>query len=85
MSYRLLGQAKSRLIHLKHSHEGFTQLRGFVYDFEITLPPDLMEYAYYCGLGEYPYLGFGYVDLREEVRKPADGNSRPPKSYNQDK
>lgn len=73
MSYRLIGQAKSRLIHLKHSHEGFTQLRGFVYEMEVTLPTDLMEYAYYGGFGEYPHLGFGFVDIREETKRPPKG------------
>ena len=69
MHYRLIGQAKSRLIHLKHNYEGLTQLRGFVYDLELTAPQEVMEYAYFCGIGEFPYLGFGFVELREEETK----------------
>jgi CRISPR-associated endoribonuclease Cas6 len=72
LHYRLIGQAKSRLIHLKHNFEGLTQLRGFVYDLEINAPLEVMEYLYYCGLGEFTYLGFGFVDFREEDNKPMD-------------
>jgi CRISPR-associated endoribonuclease Cas6 len=69
MYYRLMGQAKSRLIHLKPNPEGFTQLRGFAYEFEVSLPLPVMEYCYYAGFGEYPHLGFGYVDFREDGKK----------------
>lgn len=64
MHFGLLGQAKSRLIHLKPNPEGVTQLRGFVYEFEVSLPPALMEFAYYSGFGEFGHLGFGFVELK---------------------
>jgi CRISPR/Cas system endoribonuclease Cas6 (RAMP superfamily) len=64
MHYRLLGQAKSRLIHLKPNPEGVLQLRGFVYDFEVSMSPAVMEFCYYVGFGEYPYLGFGFVEVK---------------------
>ncbi len=64
MHFRSLSPAKSRLIHLKSNVEGMTQARGFLYDFEVSLPPKLMEFAYYAGFGQYPHLGFGYVNLK---------------------
>ncbi|MBK6931447.1 MAG: CRISPR-associated endoribonuclease Cas6 [Saprospirales bacterium] len=64
MNYKLLGQAKSRLIHLKPNPEGITQLRGFAYEFEVSMPPALTEFCYYAGFGEYPYLGFGFVEIK---------------------
>ncbi len=64
MQYRLLGQAKSRLIHLKPNMDGLTQLRGFIYEFEVSMPKPLMEFCYYAGFGEYPHLGFGCVDIK---------------------
>lgn len=64
MHYRLLGQAKSRLIHLKPNVENITQLRGFAYEFEVSMPAPIMEFCYYAGFGEYPHLGFGYVELK---------------------
>ncbi|MBK9337048.1 MAG: CRISPR-associated endoribonuclease Cas6 [Lewinellaceae bacterium] len=65
MHYKLLGQAKSRLIHLKPNPEGLAQLRGFVFDFEVSMPVPLTEFCYYAGFGEFPYLGFGYVEIKQ--------------------
>ncbi|MCS6930366.1 MAG: hypothetical protein NZM43_12830 [Saprospiraceae bacterium] len=64
MSYRLLSQPKSRLIHLKPNADGLTQLRGFLYEFEVSMPKPLLEFCYYAGFGEYPYLGFGCVEIK---------------------
>lgn len=64
MHYKLQGQAKSRLIHLKSNTDGIQQLRGFAYEFEVTMPVTVMEFCYYAGFGEYPHLGFGYVDIK---------------------
>lgn len=94
MSFELLGQqTRSRLIHLKFNPEGFTQLRGFTCEFEISMPIPLMEFCYYAGFGEYPHLGFGYADFHEPSanagpRKQEQAGphqhrpqNRPPKSY----
>lgn len=62
MNFRLIGQAKSRLIHLKPNLEGITQLRGFVYEFEVSMPPALLDFAYNSGFGEFGHLGFGFVE-----------------------
>jgi len=64
MQYRLIGQAKARLIHLKPNVENLPQLRGFAYEFEVSLPTPMMEFCYFAGFGEYPHLGFGYVELK---------------------
>jgi CRISPR-associated endoribonuclease Cas6 len=64
MNYRVIGQAKSRLIHLKPNPDGILQLRGFAYEFEVSMPSALMEFCYFAGFGEFPHLGFGFVDLK---------------------
>jgi len=64
MHYRLQGQAKSRLIHLKPNPDGISQLRGFVYEFEVSMPLPLLEFCYFAGFGEFPHLGFGFVDIK---------------------
>ncbi len=64
MHYRLQGQAKSRLIHLKPNPDNISQLRGFVFEFEVSMPLPMMEFCYYAGFGEYPHLGFGFVDMK---------------------
>jgi CRISPR-associated endoribonuclease Cas6 len=84
MNFRMFGQAKSRLIHLKPNTDGIAQLRGFVYDFEVTMSPPLLEFCYYAGFGEFPHLGFGFVDIKEKDDKPpykggggSGGNNKP--------
>ena len=64
MNFKLHGQAKSRLIHLKANTESIQQLRGFAYEFETSMPIPVMEFCYYAGFGEFPHLGFGYVDIK---------------------
>lgn len=64
MHYRILGQAKSRLIHLKSNTEGIPQLRGFAYEFEISAPIPVLNFCYFAGFGEFPHLGFGFVDIK---------------------
>jgi CRISPR-associated endoribonuclease Cas6 len=94
MHFRLLGQAKSRLIHLNPDimNLEFRQLRGFVYDFEVSMPIAILEFAYYAGFGEFGHLGFGYVDFREDGQAAGKGprmrpnEQRPPKpQYNKSK
>ncbi|MEZ4918016.1 MAG: CRISPR-associated endoribonuclease Cas6 [Saprospiraceae bacterium] len=65
MEFKLLGPSKSRLIHLKPNAESIQQLRGFTYEFEVNMPIHLMEYAYYSGFGEFPFLGFGFVEIKQ--------------------
>jgi CRISPR-associated endoribonuclease Cas6 len=74
MNFRLFGQAKSRLIHLKPNSDGIQQLRGFVYDFEVAMPEPLMEFCYYAGFGEYPQLGFGFAEIREKEKEREKGH-----------
>ena len=69
MHFKMFGQSKSRLIHLKPNTDGIQQLRGFVYDFEIAMSQPLLEFCYYAGFGEYPQLGFGYVEIREKEKE----------------
>lgn len=74
MHFRLFGQSKSRLIHLKPNTDGIAQLRGFVYDFEVTMSLPLLEFCYFAGFGEYPQLGFGFVEIKEKEKE----KDRPP-------
>lgn len=69
MHFRTFGQSKSRLIHLKPNTDGIQQLRGFVYDFEVSMSQPLLEFCYFAGFGEYPQLGFGYVEIKEKEKE----------------
>jgi CRISPR-associated endoribonuclease Cas6 len=71
MQFSLRAQPKSRLIHLKPNAEGLQQVRGFVYEFEISMPQSLMEFAYFSGFGEHGHMGFGFVEIPEsQIKRP---------------
>ena len=57
--FRLLSAPRSKLFHIKG-----TQVRGYLYDFEISAPVDLLKLGYFAGFGEKnSSLGMGCVDI----------------------
>jgi len=55
--FRLLSEPKSKLLSIKG-----IQVRGYLFDFELMAPEDLMELGYFGGMGEKnSSLGFGVV------------------------
>ena len=57
--FRILSRPKSKLISIKGS-----QIRGYLFDFELTAPKGLMEVGYFGGMGEKNSgLGFGMVKI----------------------
>ncbi|MFN4080297.1 MAG: CRISPR-associated endoribonuclease Cas6 [Saprospiraceae bacterium] len=81
--FKLLSrQNKSRLIHVKDAGAS-AQIRGFIYDFEITMPHGVMEFCYLAGFGQFSHLGFGYVDLLPaDNQSNNNAGSRPPAPRN---
>lgn len=57
--FKLRSEPKSRLITLKAFTEQQTQVRGYDFKFELTIPVALHEVGYYGGFGEKGSLGFG--------------------------
>ncbi len=56
---KILSRPKSKLISIKG-----TQVRGYLFDFELTASKDLMELGYFAGMGEKnSSLGFGMVKI----------------------
>ncbi len=59
MQLQITNKPKSRLIKIKADTPHQTFIRGYVYNFSITAPSDLLELGYYTGFGEKNSLGFG--------------------------
>lgn len=60
---------KSRLVTIKAGSREETRIRGYLYSFDLTAPPELMRIGYYSGFGEKNSLGFGYVEeMKSEVK-----------------
>lgn len=62
MSFKLLSEPKSKLVQIKEGTPQATNIRGFLCDFQVTAPVELVKTGYDAGFGEKNSLGFGYAE-----------------------
>jgi|AntAceMinimDraft_17_1070374.scaffolds.fasta_scaffold01176_10 CRISPR-associated endoribonuclease Cas6 len=60
---KILSEPKSKLITIKQRKKDQTKLKGFLFDFIITAPVELIRMGYYAGFGKSNSLGFGYCEI----------------------
>lgn len=66
-SFRLLSERpKSRLIKIKAHTAAETEIRGYLFDFELEADPALLRLGYLGGFGGENAMGFGCVELLSE-------------------
>lgn len=61
--FRLAGKPKPVLLTIKADTPQQTRVKGYRFDFRISLPIELMRLMYDCGLGEKSSLGFGMIKI----------------------
>jgi len=61
LKFELLNKPKSKLIKIK-TDTPQTQVKGFLFDFRLSAPVELMKLGYNAGFGEKNSLGFGCVE-----------------------
>lgn len=71
---KILNQPRSKLITIKAGTKQESKVRGYMYDFELTAPIELIEFGYVAGFGEKNALGFGFVDVLQKKSKPGQAN-----------
>ena len=54
----------SKLITIKAGTPQQTKVRGYLFDFELQAPQELLEAGYYAGFGEKNSLGFGCAEVK---------------------
>lgn len=57
------GKARSRLVTIKAHTRDQSKLRGYIFNFKLKAPPEIMRIGYYAGFGEKNALGFGCVEI----------------------
>lgn len=63
--FRLLEVRQQRLVHLPRKGMRPIKVRGYLMDFELIAPVELLEFGYFAGFGEKNAgLGFGCVEVR---------------------
>jgi len=63
----ILTKPKSRLVTIKANTPEVTFLKGFLFDFKITAPQELIKIGYYAGFGKANSLGFGCAEVIENI------------------
>lgn len=66
--FRLRSKPRKKGIHIKQHTPHHTQVIGYLYDFELTAPPEVQEMAYYAGFGEKNSLGFGMCEKIKNIK-----------------
>jgi CRISPR-associated endoribonuclease Cas6 len=61
---KLTSEPKSKLITIKSFTPQQSKVRGFIYEFELTAPPELHQLIYSSGIGEKNSTGFGWVEVK---------------------
>ena len=65
-SFEVVSQPKPKLISIKTGTPETSNIRGFMFDFRMKAPVELMKIMYDAGLGEKNSIGFGMVGLKEK-------------------
>ncbi|MCK4661776.1 MAG: CRISPR-associated endoribonuclease Cas6 [Bacteroidales bacterium] len=64
----ILSKPKSRLITIKANTPHESKLRGYLFDFKINAPAEIVKLGYYAGFGEKNSLGFGCCEVNERMK-----------------
>lgn len=62
--FTLIGPPRSKLVTIKQGTPEQSKIRGYLFDFELTAPPELHHMIFSCGAGEKNSLGFGWCEER---------------------
>ncbi|MGC9375391.1 MAG: CRISPR-associated endoribonuclease Cas6 [Bacteroidales bacterium] len=63
ISLKILSRPKSRLVTIKANTPQENKIKGYLFDFTIKSPVELIKIGYYGGFGEKNSLGFGCVKI----------------------
>ena len=63
MQLNIVTEPVSKLITIKAGTPQQTKVRGYLFDFELQAPHELLEAGYYAGFGEKNSLGFGCAEM----------------------
>ena len=63
-TFEVTNRPKPKLIAIKTGTPEASDIRGFLFDFRMKAPTELMQIMYDAGLGEKNSMGFGMVEVR---------------------
>jgi len=64
LRFKLIGKPKAKTIKIRVDTPHQKSVKGYLCDFEIKAPAELIRIGYNCGFGELTYLGFGCCEVK---------------------
>lgn len=64
LKFKCTSKPVSRIVKVKTENPKPLSVKGYMFDFNITAPEELIKLGYYSGFGEFCKLGFGYSIIR---------------------
>ena len=66
--YEPVSKIRSKLIAIKTNTAQQTKVKGYLFDFKLKTTPELAQIMYSSGFGEKNALGFGCVEVKENMK-----------------
>jgi CRISPR-associated endoribonuclease Cas6 len=64
LKFKLLGKPKTKRVKIKTDTPHQKSVKGYLFDFEVKAPSELLRIGYNAGFGELNNLGFGCCDIK---------------------
>ncbi len=64
LKFNCTSKAESRIVRVKTGNNKTISVKGYLFDFNITAPQELIKLGYHSGFGELNNLGFGWCIIR---------------------
>ncbi len=64
LGFKIIGKPKPKIIKVRVDTPHQKSVKGFLFDFEVKAPAELLQIGYNCGFGELNHLGFGCCAIK---------------------
>jgi len=65
LKFELIGKPKARIVKINTDSPHQKSVKGYLFDFRISAPDELLKIGLYSGFGGLNHLGFGCCDLKK--------------------
>jgi CRISPR-associated endoribonuclease Cas6 len=67
LKFKLAGKPKTKIVKINSDSPHQKSVKGYLFDFEISAPEELLKIGLNSGFGELNHLGFGCCDLKKKI------------------
>lgn len=66
LQFKLIGKPKTRTVKIKTDTPHQKAVKGYLFDFDVKAPLELLQIGYNAGFGELNHLGFGCCKIKDQ-------------------